>query len=414
MANNLTVDQIFSIANNVVSQAIGNSLTTVDLSNFATLATTDLKSNYDPVLGKISQLLTKTIYAARPYSRKFKGLEADAQAWGNHTRKINYLHKKAIENKEYATGTDGQSIDQYIIDKPKVVQTNFYGQGTLDYEDTIYRDQLDTAFEGPEQFGNFISGVMVNASNDLEQQREELARATVCNLIGARAESLHGGSNVVGKDGIGYIKLITDFYTETAGTPPSPIPTIYQMIASGDIKDFAPWAIARIKRVMDIMERRNMMYHAQPTYDDSINPFYELLRHTPKKDQHVYLLSEYMTLIESVVFSQTFHDEYLKLADYEAVAYWQTPATPGAINVKANYMQTSSSATIGKIASVTYSSDNVLGVIFDRDAAGYTVHKANVDTTPFNARGKYYNIYYSGNTTYWCDTTENAVVLLLE
>ena len=56
----------------------------------------------------------------------------------------------------------------------------------------------------------------------------------------------------------------------------------------------------------------------------------------------------------------------------------------------------------------------VFGVIFDEDAAGYTVVNQWSASAPFNARGGYTNIFWHSTDRYWNDFTENAVVLLLD
>jgi hypothetical protein len=80
-------------------------------------------------------------------------------------RKLNPIDKPLeVDNRlredDLSILVDGDSVDQYRINKPEVLQTNFYGSQTYQKSLTIWRDQLDTAFTGPEQFGNFLSMVM--------------------------------------------------------------------------------------------------------------------------------------------------------------------------------------------------------------------------------------------------------------
>jgi hypothetical protein len=67
---------------------------------------------------------------------------------------------------------------------------------------TLYKDQLDQAFTGPDQFGSFISLVMQNASDQLEQARETIKRNTLVNLIGAILGNYATDQN---------IKLVTEY-----------------------------------------------------------------------------------------------------------------------------------------------------------------------------------------------------------
>lgn len=88
--NDLTITQISTLLNSVVAQATGKStISTVNGADFATVAQMGLKTGYDPLLGAIGQVLSKTIFSIRPYSRKFAGLNVSNQRFGNITRKLN-------------------------------------------------------------------------------------------------------------------------------------------------------------------------------------------------------------------------------------------------------------------------------------------------------------------------------------
>ena len=92
MSNSLTFEQSASILNAVASQATGTAqITPLNTAQFVSLAQTTLKTGYDNVIGAISQVLSRTIFGIRPYTRKLAGLNASAQRYGNHIRKINYV-----------------------------------------------------------------------------------------------------------------------------------------------------------------------------------------------------------------------------------------------------------------------------------------------------------------------------------
>ncbi len=57
--------------------------------------------------------------------------------------------------------------------------------------------------------------------------------------------------------------------------------------------------------------------------------------------------------------------------------------------------------------------DNVVGVLMDEEAAGYTVVNEWSAPAPFNARGGYTNIFWHFTDRYWNDFSENCVVFML-
>ena len=203
--NTMGFEQAAALLNGIYHQATGTTaLAATNTSDFVSQANAVLQTGYDKVSNSISSVLARTIFAVRPYSAKFTGIQVDSERWGNHVRKINYIDQDVVNDDRYGL-TDGQSVDMYTVRKPKVLQTNFYG-GQM-YEDwvTIYRDQLDTAFTGPDQFAQFIGGVMQNMTDKLEQFREGQRRETLLNFIGGKLA--HDTGNV--------IHLLDEYQTRT-------------------------------------------------------------------------------------------------------------------------------------------------------------------------------------------------------
>ena len=163
--NDMIVYQAGTVLSSLVQQATGQKVITPSTpGEFVSVATTALKTGYDPILNALSQMWGRTIFSVRPYSRMFKGMEMDMERWGNATRKLS-IADKAIEDDarfEYPVGYqteqtpangDGKSVDMFALNKPDVLQTNFYGQAVYENSYTIFRDNLDTAFTSPDEIG---------------------------------------------------------------------------------------------------------------------------------------------------------------------------------------------------------------------------------------------------------------------
>lgn len=398
MANTLAFEQVSSILNEVVNQATGAAeLAPVDTASFVTLAQRGLQAGYDPVMKAISQVLSRTIFAVRPYNAKFKGLMKDSVQYGNHVRKINFISKPAINSKIYDL-VDGQSIDQYVVHKPEVVQTNFYGGEVWQDAITRYEDQLNNAFTGPEQFGEFISGVMLEMSNKREAQNESMARAALCNFIAGKIKG--DTSNV--------IHLVTEYKSATGQDDL----TAEKVMAPENFKPFMQWVYARIAALCSMMTERSIKFHTNLNFDDKDHL---IMRHTPYDRQKVYLNSANRFQTEMMALADTFHDNYLRLADVETVNFWQNIDSPTSISVYESYLAPDGSIVTNAASSNTPTTSNaVLGVIFDEEAVGITTIQDRLAATPFNARGGYTNLWWSCNYRWWNDFTENGIVLLLD
>lgn len=387
--NTMGFEQAAALLNGIYHQATGTSaLAATNTADFVTQANAVLQTGYDKVSQSISSVLARTIFAVRPYTAKFTGIQVDSERWGNHVRKINYIDQDVVDDDRY-TLTDGQSVDMYTVRKPRVLQTNFYGAQT--YEDwvTIYRDQLDTAFTGPEQFAQFISGVMQNMTDKMEQFREGQRRETLLNFIGGK---LAADTNNV-------IHLLDEYQTRSGVSL-----TAQTVYAPDNFGPFVKWLYGYIEALSGLMSNRSSKYHLNVTGKT-------IMRHTPKDRMRAFVNSQFAAAIGPEALSSVFQISQMGEIGWEPVDFWQSIDSPMSINVTPNYLDVSD----GSVATgAAQSEDAVLGVIFDEDAMGIADKSTWMTATPFNARGGYYNNWYHVTVQTWNDLTENAVVLLLD
>lgn len=386
-ANELSFNQIATVLNQVAQQATGNaSLAAVDTSSFITVATTTLKTGYDPVMAAISQVLDRTIFSIRPYDAKFRGLEMTQAQFGNHTRKINYIDNDWDDSKIVPL-TDGTSIDAWEVKKPKVLQTNFYGQNIYQDHYTIFDDQLDVAFRGPDELAQFWMGITQNMSDRIEQAYEMQSREALGNFIGGKVAASNG-----------VIHLLTEYNTATGLSL-----TATSVMQPSNFKPFVEWVRQRVGYLVRLLSERSQLFHINVT-GKAIN------RHTPYAQQKFYLSSQWYEAITSMAYTDAFNDEYLRFADNEQVNYWQSIQTPNSINVEASYLAndgtiaTADPAVIGPI----------FGVIFDSEAIGIARYDSRVAASPYNPAGHYINQWFSFRLRHYNDFTENGIVLLLD
>lgn len=388
MANTLTFEQSAALLNELAEQATGSkSQAPVNTAEFITVANTVLNCGYNAVVDAISQVLGRTIFSIRPYYRKFPGLNKSEQTWGNHARKINYVDGTWV-NDDSVPLTDGDTLDHYIISKPNVLQTNFYGGMRRSRFYTMFREQLRTAFTGPNELSQFWSGLVTHTNNQIEQGHENLARTAINNFIGGKIAADNG-----------VIHLLTEYNDLTGGNL-----TATTVFAPNNFQAFVRWMYSRVKVLMRNMTERTVLNHLNVTGS-------EIARHTPLELQRVYLYAPFVDMMDSMVNSTTFNDDYLKKPRWEAVNYWQSPDKPDSIDVTPSYMGTD--GTI-KTATAAVQQGDIIGTIFDDEAIGYTTFDATVLSTPVNARGQYWNIWYHWVDRYWNDFTENGYVLLLD
>ena len=386
--NNMSFEQAATLLNAIHTQVTGEAgIAPTDVSSFISVATATLKAGYDPVINAISQVVGRTIFSIRPYSAKFRGILMDSQKWGAITRKI-AISDKPMENNKAFDLIDGQSVDMYEVNKPNVIQFNYYGADTFSKSITIYRDQLDNAFRGPEEFGSFMTLITQNALDMIEQSKESMARLALDNFIAGKIDN----------NGADVIHLLTEYNTETGLNL-----TATTVRQPANFPAFIKWAYARIATLTNMMTERSQMFQVQVTG-------HELNRHTPFERQKVYLLNWLLNNIDARVLAETYNYKFLEFADVEAVNYWQAIQNPDQVSITPTVLQADGSLDTG--SAVTQS--NVMGVIFDEEAIGITVMNEFTGLTPLNVRGEYWNQYFNYVIRYFNDFTEKGIVLLLD
>lgn len=384
----LNIVQISTLLNTILGQARLNTAAVVDTSSFISVAQTALKCAPDVLLESISQMFTnRDIISIRPYTRKFRGLERSAMEWGNAVRKLNYVDSPMEENPAWEL-TDGESVDMYTVKTTDILQTNFYGQATWEQEFSVFDYQLNIAFANPYSFQAFMSGMYQNKADQREQAHESLARATILNLI---------GGVLLGNTTDGNVKVLT-LYNAQNGTSL----TKADVLKSENFPDFLKFFVATLKIYLKLMSERSQKFQINVTGKP-------ITRHTPREDIMMYLYTPFFEKAKTMVYGDIFHENYMNIGNYEEVNFWQSIEDTQAINVTAAYTDAT-----GGVKTGTADNENVLGIIFDREAAGYNTIINRSWTTPYNGKGAYTNNGISFSDRYYNDFTEKAIVFTLD
>ncbi len=397
-------NQIATVLQAVTEQATGAAVAApVDTGSFVSVAQTALSMGNDAVLNSILGVIGKTIFSVRPYDAKMAGLEKSLYQWGAYMRKLSVADKDWMDDSAYkypvlydagenpASG-DGESVDHWKIRKPEILQTNFVGRSVYMDHYTIFEDQLEQAFEGPDQFGSFISMITGNMSDKLEQSKEVLKRGLVANMIGSLIDDVANYPDRV-------VHLLTEYNAETGLSLTAT--TVYQ---PDNFNGFMKWSYARMMQVSDEFTERSEKY--QTVVDGK-----HVYRHTPKELQRLYIYSPARHQMMARVLADTYHDNLIRFGDVESLAFWQSIKEPGAIDIKPAY--TLSDGTI-KHANTAVTADTVFGLLFDDAALGISTQGTRIVSTPLNASGLYRNVFTHAKHMIFQDNTEKACVFLLD
>lgn len=415
MARNYNPQDAHAIMNLLVSEATGTtSANVVDTSTFISAGETLANLGYNTVLTSLSNVIGRLIAAVRPY----KGSMALIQAENNDlytsiVRKLSFFRKDALPSGAWNTNlftnlyngydngsNDGKSVESmWKQDKPAVIETKFGGQSVWDVCLTVYKMQLKTAFRNENEFMALVEGIMIQKRNEIVMQKEAFNRMIVLNMIASAYD--------VRANGHGNVVNLTKAFNDRFGTSYTS-----QELRSTYLKEFLAFFVATFKIVSKNMVRNDNMYHVSPSVTIDGVEYSNLDRHTSYDNQRVILYSPLFVEAEAMVLPQIFNPKYLNVeTQYEDVTFWQSSNEPSRINVTPAIPDYSTGQQkAGEPVDIPY----VVGIIYDKDAMVVSHQFEGAETTPVEARKKYYNTWWSFSKNGLNDVTEKHCIFIMQ
>lgn len=382
----LTATQIYGIVNEVAKQAMGSiELTVVDNAGLVALGNRVLGSDNtkNNFINALTDRIGRTIVSFRAYNSHFPDFERDSIEWGNILQKIKIAMPDVEEDQSYNL-KDGASVDQYKINKPKVNQLLFTTETPWQTHITVHLDALEKAFVNSNAMGAFISSMFGEVQNRIELAMENLSIDAVNNYMAEIIKLKDSSPKRV-------INLVTEYKDKTG------IDHTTNPLKALDDEEFLKYVVRRINSLSTTMEYMTTGLFNTPQGDEVA-----YTRHTPKSEQRMMLFIDLVNSLKTNINSKAFNMEQVAIdIPFKTVPFWQSLQTPAKIKIKP--------ASGGD----EIEQSEVMGILYDREAMGTFKKKYTSLTTPINAAGKYYNVFYHMITMYFNDLTENAVVFLL-
>ena len=375
----MDTNQIYSIVNGAVSQAIGSeSLSSIDTKNLVSLGSVVLSSstNTEAFLNTLAQRIGRTIYRYRMYNNKFKDMIVSDMQWGAILQKVRVEMPVAVSDPTYDL-TNGESIDMFTVAKPTAHQKLFVTRTPYMFQITIQRETLREAFLSEEAMGSFIALIFGEVKNAIELSLEELGRLTLSVAVSETSDS--NGQRV---------NLVTDYNTERGLTDEAALTAATAIYNA----DFLRYAIYRINHTIDMLQDMSVQF-----CDGTLPTF------TNKEDMRIKVLSGFQRRLETVVEYAAFHDQFVSIDNsYNTVNFWQSEKSPSSIDI-----------LVRESMGDRWQISNLVAVIYDRDAFGIYQIDETVATSPLNSKGLYYNQFWHEKQGRFVDTSENLVIFTL-
>lgn len=355
-----------------------------DLSNFLDFgrAFTDSATNddLDNFIKKLGDKVGKQIFVSREYKPLMPDIVKDGSEWGS------VVEKSRIVPRDFETNfvwdlTAGEKYDEFLTFKPNNATVKYYNKKvTYRIPLEVTRKQIKGAMTSADAFTRFVGALEQTVANQMSLAYEIMSQRLVNGMI---CQSVLDNRHV---------KLGTLYTAETGRT----FDTIDKMLADAD---FLRWSIAKIKDISNLITKMSTSYN-----DGTAMTF------TPKEYQKLTMLSPYATALETNLYSSTYHDDFLKLGEYDTVPFWQNLGTGSYADraeikaVPIHYRETAGDTDVDATGVIAVLRDVDALAIFNHEK--YTTTFVNPDTAVTR-----YNHFE--DLSLYADTSENFVVFTL-
>lgn len=405
----MNTNQIYTIVNEVNAEAFGSeAIDVIDAQGLISLGDAVLSStgNTEAFLNTLVQRIGRTIISFRQYRNKLADMVVNDFEYGAILQKIRVHLTEAETDPAYALA-DGYSVDPWTVNKPDVEQKLFVTRTPYMFHVTIARKQLKEAFLSESAMGAFIGAVFGQVRNSIEVSLENLGRLCIANMMAeftpftpAAGDEPAAGDDRPATTLNHEVALCTLYNTARGyhGVIPGEGGAADTPASEGYVdadtclfdEDFLRFAVKTMKSYSDNFTDMSTLYN-----DGEIETF------TPREDQRLKVLSSFERALETVVQYSAFNEEMVRLNAFATLNFWQSAQTADTVKVER--------ASDG----VEVTIQNVVGVLYDRDALGIYKRDEDVLTTPVNAKGLYYNTFYHQLELWFNDTSENFVFFTL-
>lgn len=385
----MKVNQIAGILNTtLIPEYLGESDVVVeDLSNIVDIghkvtSSTTFADKFDNFVKTIFDKVGKVIIDDKLYETDVLGLMRDSWEYGSILEKIRIQLPEFSENNSWNLNK-GTKYDDILIFEPPAVSVKIWNKrSTYQTKFSLSYETVKSAFRSAGDMSRFFAGIENRVRTLLNMSNHSLAKRCLNNMI---AQKFNSNNNV--------INLLAMYKAESGDT------TLTASTCIND-KEFLRFASAKIKEYSDYMTEMSMLFN-----DDGYPT------HSPKNEQLIYMLTRFTNRVESVLQSDTFHDELVKLPNFYGIPAWQGMGTDDTFPFETiSKIDVSIELENGETTQITKT--GVIGCIVDKWGVGINNYDYRV-TSFFNPENETTKFYHKVNAQYFNDLGENCVVFVV-
>ena len=378
----MEMTQIYQIVNETTAQVTGTEpVADIDCNQIVDAGAEVLDTDrVDHYVKELIDRIGKVVFVNRPYTGGTPSVMMDSWEYGAILEKIQYEGLPEAEENDTWDLEDRRSYDPNVFYKPTVSAKFFSERRTFDIPMSFAQRQVKTAFTSSGQLQAFFAMIETAISNGMTVKMDSLVEATINNFIVTSYGNGTANARVV--------KLLTDYASFTG----KEAPTASHALAD---PEFIRFCAFYMKRKAVQMQKLSTVFNAGGKY-----------RHTSSDRLKMILHADFAAAADAYLQSDTYHNEFVTLPGADKVAFWQGSGTAFA------WADTSKIIITPRGGEESVTVNNVVGVMFDRDALGVSNLDRRV-TTNWNPKGEFTNNWYKFDAGYFNDFNENGVIFVL-
>lgn len=387
----LTPKEGYALMNLLVAEATGvnSTISVVDTSSFISAGETVMATGKENVLNALSIVIGRTMVMTESYEAKFRIInEESEELYEQRVRVLIPYDDKAVPEGAWNTdlytnlsqgfdngSNSGSSVaSMWEQHRKDFLELNFAGMVVWSYGITLDEDAFKIAFTSVNDFTAFVSGIITEVENDIEQEKEAFRRAVFLNRL---AQSIND------EQAYGTAVNLTAAYNAKFGTSKTS-----EELRTTELKSFLEFMTSYIKNLSNMLTYRSKKFH-NPYTKTVDNVEYNVLTQTKKRSQKMVLYRPLIIDAESMVMPEIFNPDYLSIENYEGIDFFQNIDAGAAIKVTPTAV-VNGVQTAGDTVDCPY----VVGAIWDDRALRCGTFLDSSETTPLEARKKYRNIWW--------------------
>ena len=387
----MTVNQIYTLLNDIMTEVTGGNVAVEDapdtpivqedLSNIVDIGTQVFNNNWrDKYVSAMINRIGREVFVDRSYEGYAPSVLRDSWEYGSIMSKTRCKIFDAKANPSWSLSS-GQTVNQFEFTPPDVIQKFYNTKVGWQIDCSFTEVQLRQSFTSAAAMNRFYSMIENRIAQSMTIYTDSLVMRTLNNFI---AEKLYASNGVI------------DLLAGYNATLDSPITAADAMLD----KNFLRYAALQIKLYVERFRAPSVNFNIADDSDGNVT-------FTPRDYAHLVLHSDLAAGMEVYLESDTYHNDLVKIGDYEKVPFWQSQGD--------SYQLATTSRIDCKLASDnthTINRNYIIGVLFDRDALG-VLNDNRRTTSAYNANGEYWTNFYKVDTSYFNDLAENGIIFVL-